>query len=1133
MSAARAISLRSIFKRCLLLILVALMGISMLSVIWPSKSAAAAALTYSNDPNAAQKIKAIRYVTMFKKTSFNDILCSKKAKTSISSAEIDNGPLWWIDNGTKVHLGMAVAGNSEERACNDATWNNEMFTILGYKIGNGPDNRATLGKLGYACAQDSSGSWACTNPIANDGTSWTNQLIANSPYLNGVDPTKASDLQAMSWVAANSIIDSICELKPGGSSNTVSRSSIDQNTGKITTASYGSNDKSSIWAGVGTGGWGVAGGLGTVADYYATTCKTLALITVNYADAAVAWMGQNWCRNDLTPPLTSESDISACAKGWANKTDYSVCVNSYKGGVGTTTPTSGDLASIAQRAACFRGQQLGTDSATGGSIGEKCYSKYPNDTNLSTACIKGALNSAGSTDYCNSAYPTSDNLNTNGNSTAQLTQALDRHDACAYGAGTAVTASTDGSANSVNIGGPTCSALDSSGCVAETALLDCGGGAINFFLCPVIKLMGGAAASLDRVIMERMNVDTDATFDRNQTTGDAYYKAWNSFRIIAVAILIIAGLVIVVSQAMGLEIFAAYTVKKALPRLIVAAIGITLSWPLLIFMINLFNTLGIDVRQLLYSPFSLLNSHVTGGTGFLSTLLTAGVLYGMGPVSLTYLITAVLAAFIGYVILVLREIAIVALVIVAPIAIACYILPNTQKAWQSWSKTFLGLLLMFPIISAFIAVGHIFAAISMGDGTSLTGQVIGLIAYFAPYFMIPVAARMAGGAIGQLAGVVNDRGRGVFDRLKGVRQTSGAQHREHIGRGWLQRRAEVNSRLQAAGSSSTNKLGSFGRRAARVTGRVVGGYNIESSMSARRGAVGKEVSDQIASGADDEVRALNVRRDASEANGFKRVQDGKIQYKTIGGRWVDEAAVVRARQRWGNDTFAQQAALSYEMSKASSEEEVQSIAKNYTAVARDTWGMSKRQRDSAWIGASFSNQNLHLEYKGMSEDAATGEMRLGGAGGSISGYNKLVDEIYERRGSYNLAQMGSNTVEELKRAHTAAGNLITANSAAAAAGDAQAIATVTSARDTQQKVAAIAETFMHEYSTVAPGQGNTPPVQAAPGQPQGRRSAATPGSAHTAERVRELAEMTGMMGAGPTGLYNPGHAPTPNRREQS
>jgi hypothetical protein len=331
-------------------------------------------------------------------------------------------------------------------------------------------------------------------------------------------------------------------------------------------------------------------------------------------------------------------------------------------------------------------------------------------------------------------------------------------------------------------GNNNCITGNEAGCTAgggagDDDTVDCGSAGFNWIICPAIKLALTAAGWLDGFITDQLNVDVTTIFDGTDKAGSTqagYYQAWSQFRIIATSLLVIGGLVMVASTALGFEFLDAYTIRKTLPRLLVAIIGVSLSWPLMRLCVNFFDTVGFDIRSLMYHPFQHLGGTIGVSTGILTTLLLPGIWFAFGPSGLTFLLTALLAVFVGFLILVIRQAAIIMLVILAPVAIICYILPNTQRVWKLWYENFLGLLLMFPIISALIAAGHIFAAVTIasnqGSGPkAMIAQAIALVAYFVVYFLLPLAARLATGVIGNIAGFVNDRHKGAFDRLKNIR----------------------------------------------------------------------------------------------------------------------------------------------------------------------------------------------------------------------------------------------------------------------------------------------------------------------------------------------------------------------------
>lgn len=296
------------------------------------------------------------------------------------------------------------------------------------------------------------------------------------------------------------------------------------------------------------------------------------------------------------------------------------------------------------------------------------------------------------------------------------------------------------------------------------------GNVLSWVVCPVIDMINAAVKGMEKVIFDRLEVDVTPIFNTKTDTGNAYYTAWNSFRVFAVILIIVAGLAMIISQAMGLDIFDAYTVKKVLPRLLVAAIMISLSWYIMRFFVVLTNDLGLAVRSLIYFPFKGIgDGAITSGTSLLAIITTVGMFafLQIGGV-LSLVATAGLAILIAFLVVVIREIVITMLIITAPIAIACYILPNTEKVYKLWWDSFSKGLMMFPIIAAFIAVGHVFSSVANSmPGT--VNKIVGIIAYFLPYFALPFTFRLAGGALATIGGLTNDRSRGAFDRLKKFR----------------------------------------------------------------------------------------------------------------------------------------------------------------------------------------------------------------------------------------------------------------------------------------------------------------------------------------------------------------------------
>ncbi|HVV66487.1 MAG TPA: hypothetical protein VHB72_00240 [Candidatus Saccharimonadales bacterium] len=315
---------------------------------------------------------------------------------------------------------------------------------------------------------------------------------------------------------------------------------------------------------------------------------------------------------------------------------------------------------------------------------------------------------------------------------------------------------------------------------------------LTWVICPAVQGMVSIIGDLDNAINSQLSVgspgnsdDPNQIFCDKNTASDnggqqavnnceAYYSAWSSFRDIALGLLAVVGLAIIISEMSGLEFFDAYTVRKVLPRLIFAAIAITLSWQLMQFFVTLTNDLGYGIRWLIYQPFvkaGIDSATLSGGAVTAVGLATGSAIIALSIFGLlSFAATAALAVFLAFLTLIIRQLLIIILVIIAPVAIIAYVLPNTQGVYKLWWGTFSKALLMFPIIAAFIAAGRVFAAISDNSSSGILGQLMGFAAYFAPYFLIPMTFRFAGGAISAIGGFVNDRGRGAFDRLGSYRK---------------------------------------------------------------------------------------------------------------------------------------------------------------------------------------------------------------------------------------------------------------------------------------------------------------------------------------------------------------------------
>ncbi|HVW23016.1 MAG TPA: hypothetical protein VHB51_00830 [Candidatus Saccharimonadales bacterium] len=620
----------------------------------------------------------------------------------------------------------------------------------------------------------------------------------------------------------------------------------------------------------------------------------------------------------------------------------------------------------------------------------------------------------------------------------------------------------------------------------------------------------------------------------NCSPHDPTYAIWSNFRVYGDIFLVIALLVIVFGEAIGGGVIDSYTVKRTLPRLLAAAILINLSIYIVAFALDVGNILGGGIGSLITAPLQGAGAFTIHPNGTVATAEVgalgiiglafaakgaAGALTSKAGLKALFtlkggsvLIDGILIpAFLLFVAILatiaVRKAIILALVFVSPVAFALYALPNTEQYFKRWWKLLQEMVLVYPIIVLMFAVSDVLS-VTVEAPTATTGAasagvnlLLSFVFLIIPLFMIPFSFKLAGGVLGRIHDFVDNGRQKAHSWNEGRRERGKAK--------WKAADVQTRSDRYAAMQKYASTKGKPFRGLVGGMAGFYGGYNIEAEASKIRADTAKEVNDQIATGKDDEIRGLLIDKKTAE----RKVENGKVQYRSLGGQWVDEAAVDAGQARWGHDTFAMQAALSYEMRKADSEEDVARIRSNFGNTAK-ALGVSRTAAQGMWIGAAFENQNQHLEFK--YRDWETGQM-------SADNARKFASEAYEKKGSYQMAQMHASTIESLSTAYDVAER----------AGD----------TETMDKIAAVAETFMTRYGGAAGGAGAPDdPAQQAVAAQQAQQAAAwaatmgatpvgtgapgaaggpvpqaepvvqtnTPGAGHVAEKVRQLAVKTGV-----------------------
>ncbi len=366
----------------------------------------------------------------------------------------------------------------------------------------------------------------------------------------------------------------------------------------------------------------------------------------------------------------------------------------------------------------------------------------------------------------------------------------------------------------------------------------------------------------------------------------------------------------------------AYTLKKVLPRLVIAIILVNLSWDICRIIIEIVNVLGQNIAGIILSTGSGSSATISDlGGGWQLLFGGASVAAGIavigtaGFIAVPLLLSLLSAVFVGFITLTIRQLAIVVLVIISPIALVLWVFPGMDKWGKRWFDTFTKVLLMYPLVMGIIATGSLLSGLFAKE-TDGAGPVIAMIIKFIPYFLIPFTAKIAGGLFGQLTGVVNDRSKGLIDRgKKAAYQKSGQNWQKAKGGGLYQKAgfSALNRPLSAIGAANTMPWNYRKGRinASRETNRTIAAAQLGETDKTFQA---NKVNDQFLLAVADENRAkasLNSSRAAAVAATAAGDTAKAAKHTAAANSW--EQAIGLAQTIPGNPTLRSAAAL--ELSK--------------------------------------------------------------------------------------------------------------------------------------------------------------------------------------------------------------------------
>lgn len=315
-------------------------------------------------------------------------------------------------------------------------------------------------------------------------------------------------------------------------------------------------------------------------------------------------------------------------------------------------------------------------------------------------------------------------------------------------------------------------------------------GAVGWLICPVMNLMASINDKMYDLIAKMLAFNPTilkvGTATTTTNSNEYTYAAWNIFRSYANVAFVIVFLLIIISQISSIGI-SNYGIKRMLPKLVIAALLVNLSFFICQILVDVSNVLGFGLKSLFDGiATSVQNSNTSGGswTGITAAVLSFGAVgVGVGGVALAtqgigllaLLAPVILAAFLALCVIVLilvgRWAAIILLIVVSPIAFVAYILPNTESWFKKWWKMLWTMLMLFPIVSVVFGACALASVIiaQLGEGWPIVALGISAI----PLIVVPGLLK---GAL-EATGAVGAKIKGIGDRAtRNVGKTANKQY---------------------------------------------------------------------------------------------------------------------------------------------------------------------------------------------------------------------------------------------------------------------------------------------------------------------------------------------------------------------
>ena len=297
-------------------------------------------------------------------------------------------------------------------------------------------------------------------------------------------------------------------------------------------------------------------------------------------------------------------------------------------------------------------------------------------------------------------------------------------------------------------------------------------GGVGWLICPgtgfLANVIDGAYDILENLIRIKP-IPTDEQ--------SPIHVVWEYLRNITNVVFIIFLLVVIYSQLTGFGLNN-YGIKRVLPRIVIAAILVNLSYIVCIFAVDLSNVIGGGIRSALSNiqQAALTSGAVSdvaanasvagivatilgiGTVGTVTALTFAGGFTGLLWLLIPIVLSGAIAVISAVITMAARQALIFLLVMISPLAFVAYLLPNTEKWFKRWYNLFFSMLVFYPMFALLYGGSRLAGLVIITSATNWLGVVLGIAVQVLPLFMSIPLMRMSHTMLGAIDGFVHRAG---------------------------------------------------------------------------------------------------------------------------------------------------------------------------------------------------------------------------------------------------------------------------------------------------------------------------------------------------------------------------------------